>query len=202
MSALPKSKSSQATIDRATAWNRSHAERHREIVRKNYYKYRQIKPKPSSQSIIALRSIPVPESGCWLWIGKMNTNGYGELRRNKQFIQAHRFAWSAFRGAIPENSQVLHRCDVRCCVNPDHLFLGSHADNMADMAGKKRSTHGMKNWCTKLTDDDVRYIRTVKGHISILKLAKQFGVSNSGISRIQNYKMWKQLPQESENSHL
>jgi hypothetical protein len=201
MSALPKSKSSQAAIDRATAWNLAHAERRREIVRKNYYAHRQLKPKPTAFDIIQSRSMPVTESGCWLWTGKTNQNGYGELRQNKKVIMAHRFSWMAVHGEMP-TCQVLHRCDVRCCVNPEHLFLGTHDDNMADMANKKRSTHGVKNWCTKLSEEDVMRIRSLKGKISMTKLANEYGVSHSGISRIQNYKMWKQLSEQSEVGHL
>lgn len=202
MLAQPSHKTAQDVIDKATAWNRSHVERRREIVRKNYYKYRHLKAKPSPMEWFEQRYVPVPESGCWLWTGKTNRNGYGEVRKNDRLIPAHRMSWMLYRGDIPASLYALHRCDVRCCVNPEHLFLGTNDDNMKDMASKGRSTHGIKNWCTKLTEDDVRMIRALHGKETIISLANRFGVSHSGISRIQNFKLWKHLKSESEVSHL
>lgn len=84
------------------------------------------------------RSIPVPWSGCTLWTGRTNGHGYGIFWVNGKFLRAHRLAWECAFGAIPEGMWVLHRCDVRSCVNPNHLFLGSPQDNQSDMAKKTR----------------------------------------------------------------
>lgn len=89
-------------------------------------------------------SIPVPFSGCWLWTGVLNRSGYGQTRPpgtggNKRVL-AHRVSYEAFVGPIPPGLFVCHSCDVRCCVNPDHLFVGVNLDNCRDMASKGRGT--------------------------------------------------------------
>ena len=83
--------------------------------------------------------IPVTESGCWLWTGYSRRDGYGYIAHNKRAIGAHRASWIIYRGDIPEGLHVCHTCDVRDCVNPDHLFLGTASDNMQDCVRKGRS---------------------------------------------------------------
>ncbi len=83
-----------------------------------------------------------PEHGCWIFHGAITDVGYGRLWVNKVRWLAHRFAWTIANGPIPDGKWVLHRCDVRACVRPDHLFLGDHDDNMADMARKGRAANG------------------------------------------------------------
>src|SRR5690554_4431436 len=74
---------------------------------------------------------------CWLWIGRLNYSGYGVFT-TRVGIRAHRFSWELHNGKIPDGMHVLHKCDVRHCVNPSHLFLGNHKDNMNDMIRKGR----------------------------------------------------------------
>jgi hypothetical protein len=85
-------------------------------------------------------SMPEPNTGCWLFIGSLGSNGYGKLKgvRARTTIMAHRYSWEAHNGPIPRGLFVLHRCDQPSCVNPDHLFLGTHVDNMTDMVKKGR----------------------------------------------------------------
>jgi len=86
--------------------------------------------------------IPVTESGCWIWEGSCSNTGYGSMQigtnRKPKAENAHKLSWIIHNGKVPEGMYVLHKCDVRACVNPDHLFLGTHQDNMKDMVNKGR----------------------------------------------------------------
>ena len=86
------------------------------------------------------QSMPVPEAGCWIWMGGIGGNGYGKgwSPSWRPAIEAHRLAFLAYVGAIPNGKHVCHKCDTPLCVNPDHLFLGTHLENMRDMARKGR----------------------------------------------------------------
>jgi hypothetical protein len=87
------------------------------------------------------RFIPEPNSGCWLWTGATGgTSGYGKFydTQTRRNLWAHRASWVLHCGPIPDGMLVLHKCDVRVCVNPDHLFLGTYVDNVADMIAKGR----------------------------------------------------------------
>jgi hypothetical protein len=89
--------------------------------------------------------IPEPNSGCWLWTGGTSGYGYGHFSLPVRGCRtAHRAAWTLYRGQIPAGLHVLHKCDVRCCVNPSHLFLGTHSDNMRDMVRKGRWSKGKR----------------------------------------------------------
>jgi hypothetical protein len=85
----------------------------------------------------------IPESGCWIWTGSLHYKGYGMIakRRGNKFkpTTAHRESWEMHKGPIPAGLFVLHRCDVRCCVNPNHLFVGTAKDNTHDMIRKGRA---------------------------------------------------------------
>lgn len=76
--------------------------------------------------------------GCWEWLGHLNWKGYAEFSIDRKKWKAHRYAWFLANGAIPDGLLVLHRCDNPKCVRPDHLFLGTHADNMHDAQKKQR----------------------------------------------------------------
>jgi hypothetical protein len=81
-------------------------------------------------------------NGCWLWTRSVTGKGYGKCGNGFVWVTTHRLSWETFVGPIPEGKHVLHRCDVRRCINPEHLFLGTNADNVRDAIEKKRaSTH-------------------------------------------------------------
>ncbi len=138
------------------------------------------------------------KDGCWLWRSSISHSGYGlfsrrlEGSRTSSVIGAHRFSWMLHYGDIPEHLQVLHSCDVRACVNPKHLYLGSQADNLVDMVEKSRSLYGERNSQVKLTENDVLEIRRLrrKTHLTQREIAEMFGVSQTRISYIALYKNW------------
>lgn len=135
-------------------------------------------------------------TGCWEWQKCRDPNGYGRISVKRKMLLPHRVSYEVHRGPIPADTFVLHRCDNPCCLNPDHLFLGDQAANMADKAAKGRSVFPLKrgadNGWSKLTDADVLAIRAAEG-IPQRKLAKQFGVSQLHISRIRRGIVWPHI---------
>jgi hypothetical protein len=126
------------------------------------------------------RHVKDPNSGCWLWFGAdSGRDGYGGIRRGGKEIKAHRASYTIFNGEIPEGMYVLHKCDVRCCINPDHLFLGTHIDNMRDRFEKGR-------YNTKISVAEVEKIRNLYADMEYTQaqLAKIYKVDASLISRI------------------
>ena len=133
----------------------------------------------------------VPECGCWIWTGASNSLGYGVVQIHHKKIKAHRYSWEINYGPIPAGMEVCHFCDTPACVNPHHLFLGKHKDNMADMVMKKRSAKGEKHSQAKLTEVDVLKIRSDNRPDSII--AKDYDVKREMISNIQRRSSWKHI---------
>ena len=125
---------------------------------------------------------------CWNWTGAKNEHGYGIIcfgnGSRVKFKRAHRIVWSWVNGPIDAGMVICHKCDNPACVRLDHLFVGTKADNSADMAAKGRSTHGVKNARHKLTEDDVKAIVLLAQDIPQKDVAKRFGVSDSVVSMI------------------
>ncbi len=130
-------------------------------------------------------------SGCWEWSGYVNPRGYGRMGGvGRRTVLAHRLAYEHFIGPAGDLF-VLHHCDNPKCSNPDHLFIGTNADNCADMVAKGRSNRGAKMWNAKLTYDAVIAIRRrlSSGERSYL-LATEYGVSRQTISLISSRVRW------------
>lgn len=132
-----------------------------------------------------------PKTQAWLWTGGISSSGYGAFWHNGATIGAHRFSWLAFHGEIPERVLVCHKHEGygRHNVNPDHLFLGSHADNMIDCAAKDRSSHGERNCKAVLTAEDA--INIAKSTEKPAELSVRYGVSETIISKIKRGLMWQ-----------
>lgn len=119
-------------------------------------------------------------SGCIEWTGASLPNGYGVLCLSGGTAYAHRVAWEIAYGPIPEGKLVCHTCDNRKCVNPEHLFLGTSADNSRDMIKKNRSMKGEVNPKSRLSEDDVREIRRMRSlGMTWEPIAERFNVSSA-----------------------
>lgn len=141
---------------------------------------------------------------CWLWTGTIQEEwGYGHFsyrRDGKGFtVKAHRFAYELLVGPIPDETMVLHECDTPACVRPDHLHLGDHARNMAEMydRGRGNKSHGTAHHASKLDDDKVREIRRryAAGERQV-PLAREFGVAQGIISDVVRRKTWRHVEDE------
>jgi hypothetical protein len=133
------------------------------------------------------------EGGCWEWTAAKDGSGYGLFRWQRRMVRVHRVSFELVHGPIPEDLHVCHRCDNRGCVNPDHLFLGTHRDNMTDMSqkGRARTPLGEDNLQAKLTRVTVREVRQAEG--SQRQIAKRFGISQSQVSRIRGRRFWQHI---------
>lgn len=149
-----------------------------------------------------------PQNGCHLWLGNKMTGGYGRFKFKQKNYGAHRIAWEELYGSIPDDWCVCHRCDTPECVNPDHLFIGTHQDNQRDCTQKGRRAYGERNGRTtcpqrtargerhgraKLDAEKVREIRRLSGTQSQQSLADRFDVPQTAISAVQRHKTWKHV---------
>lgn len=158
----------------------------------------------------------VKTDSCWLWTGDADKDGYGRIGRSGAQIRAHRFSYEIHNGAIPQGMLVCHTCDTPACVRPDHLWLGTAADNNEDMGRKGRRgavarektllyqnperspshidpkiTQGENNGRAKLTWEQVSEIRSLSGSLGTVELAQRYGISRGNIRRIVTGKYWK-----------
>ena len=136
-----------------------------------------------------LSKVVVSETGCHLFTGSLSVNGYGLIWENGSHSAAHRVAYRLCVGPLTDDDIICHRCDVRNCVNPDHLFKGTREQNNLDMRQKDRHSRGARSPHAKLTSDQVDFI--LSSTASDTEIAKRFGVNQSTIWRIRNGQRWK-----------
>jgi hypothetical protein len=136
---------------------------------------------------------------CWEWSGGTDYDNYGMIWSAEAgtSIRASRVVWELENGPIPAGRIVCHICDNPSCVNPAHLFIGTHGDNARDRAAKGRSARhsGSKQWMAILTESDVRAIRAAfaRGGVSKASLARQYGVGASNIGNIISRRSWTHI---------
>lgn len=131
---------------------------------------------------------------CWIWTGKLTVRGYGQFWFKGRSVRAHRWSYLHHHGPIPEGLVVRHRCDNPSCVNPNHLLVGTHLDNMADAVERSRHRRGKENG-SKLSDRQVQEVRRRAADGEKQKdLAPAFGVSTSLIQQIVARRAWAWLP--------
>jgi len=133
---------------------------------------------------------------CWTWTGGKSSDGYGTFWDGERVVGSHRFAFAAMVGPIPEGMCVLHKCDNPPCVRPDHLFLGTHAVNMADKVAKGRANglKGQDNPAAKLTDAEVLAIIELRREgATQAAVAVAFEIDQTVVSSILLGKRWSHL---------
>lgn len=134
----------------------------------------------------------IPEAGCWIWVGADNGRGYGKVYvGGGKYVQAHRAFYEVFKGETPGKLFVCHSCDNRSCVNPNHLFLGTHDDNMRDCFLKGRKARGERLRNSKLTESDVHRVLNATGSFS--QISALTGIPKATVRRIKKHIFWRHV---------
>jgi hypothetical protein len=132
-----------------------------------------------------LSSITKDENGCWVWNRKNLSGRYGKLRWKKKWISSHRASYELFVGPIEDGKVVCHKCDISLCVNPDHLFVGTHRDNINDAIEKKRLIVGAHSFAPKFTDKQVEEMRKLKDEgFTYSRLRKIFNCTDQYLVKV------------------
>jgi hypothetical protein len=153
------------------------------------------RPRVAIPEKISKNSVRVPESGCWLWIGSLTNNGYGRMTFGaKTEFLSHRLSYEQKYGEIPNGMLALHHCDVKCCVNPDHIFIGTQQDNMTDKVMKNRQAKGAHHGMARLTEEQAKEVKFSDQKTS--DLAKKFNCSAVMIRQIRGGLYWRHLEKQ------
>ena len=160
------------------------------LLKVNYNKYREYIMKRFYDKI-DIKS----ETECWNWRA-CKLNGYGQFKVSGKTTSAHRYMYELVKGRIPKGIHVLHTCDNPSCVNPNHLFLGTHKENMEDKVRKGRMVDisGEKCGTSKLKETDILIIRELseKGYSGVM-LSTLFLVTPGAINQILNRRTWRHI---------
>jgi hypothetical protein len=157
-------------------------------------------PWPSLDNRFEAAYVRGQDNECWLWLGNKRGNGYGRIGiGNRRYESAHRRAYRRFRGEIPDGMLVCHKCDNPLCVNPNHLFLGTTADNAQDRERKGRGykisegprAKGERHWHAQLTDQDVLAIRLDRRRA--VAIAEAYKIHKSTVYKIINRRIWRHI---------
>lgn len=133
-------------------------------------------------------------NGCWLWMRSLSKARYGVLTINGKLNLAHRIAWELANGPIPNQAHVLHHCDIRHCVNPDHLFLGDQRSNIADAKMKGRMQRGEDRFNAKLQNADIPIIRSrLATGVPAARIARDYGVHVNTIKDVKHRRTWTHI---------
>ena len=152
-------------------------------------------------------SIPVPDSGCWLWVGTIGNKGYGRFGTGTTKLgtfkshPAHRASYQVYRGPIPDGMFVCHKCDVRSCVNPDHLFIGTNLDNNRDMVRKGRAKllKGSSNGFARLNEEQAYLIRHGHPELTNKQAAELYDVSVGAVNAVRTNRTWRHIKSPNES---
>lgn len=143
------------------------------------------------------RNLKPNENGCLEWMGDRYKRGYGRIREggsSHRSLYTHRVAWISANGEIPDGMYVCHKCDNRLCCNPDHLFLGTPADNSADMVAKGRSARGESAPGAFLTEADIRRIRQLRSEgLLYTQISDRTGVDHRYVGAICRRTAWRHV---------
>jgi len=136
-----------------------------------------------------------PETGCHVWQGAKIRGGYGHFRDYDKMVPAHRFHWEVIHGKVPDDLKVCHSCANPACVNPAHLYLDTHARNMAKMSEAGRIARGGKHGQSKLKEEQVREIIDLfrTGKYAKSEIARRFGVTRETVSKVVSGKRWRHV---------
>lgn len=151
------------------------------------------KPMPVGPRLEKRTARPNGAEGCWLWTGPLERIGYARICVNGRMTYVHRVAYELVNGPIPDGAEVMHRCDVRNCINPAHLQLGTHRENMADCKRKGRLAVGERAGRARITAAQAAEIRTryIPHKVSTVKLGREYGISHETVRAIIQGRSWR-----------
>jgi len=137
----------------------------------------------------------IPFHACWEWVGGKNIFGYGRFNVDGKMQSAHRFSYGLRNPDFDRSLNICHRCDNPGCVNPDHLFAATQKENIADRdrKGRRKMSYGDRHYRSKITSDQAKEIKALKGKMKQTDIAKKFGINRSNVARIISGKYWKHI---------